>query len=311
MSPDDLQEELQFLRKNDGFTPSRVDRTDVVRLLLDVTSEGFERTRGRFVSAIDSLGDSDGSLLRDIFRLSDETTSLGALADRRRIHADRIGRSAATVADREGPALARLARALVTGRYAQSPLSLDVPEMHGGLVYEWTSTLIVIEERMWKETREHYRFMAEFDEMDFLTITRSYPAVVSTPTTGAFRVNTREASQGFNDHFWSRGGSGADSPMMRGETYDLKFKLEPSPDEAGSPMVNAYRAFHERSLLASIQVEFRGEVPSAIWRYERVSHFAQPGVPTSTNEVRLERGIASLRLRDVHGGLASGIAWRW
>jgi hypothetical protein len=311
---DDLSAELAYLRKREGFTAGRLHNVPLVAgLVLQDSDEAFGRTRSRFLSAIHSLGEPASELLLDIFALSARTEDLARLQDRRRIHARAVSRSVETVADREVPALNRLLSTLVTGAYAQSPLTVSIPEMHGGIVYETTTTMIIVENRRWKQTREHYRFVATFDEMDFLTITRSYPARAAVATDGAFRLNTRETSHGFNDHFWHRNAEGtADEPMRRGETYDLKFILDPDDVEEPQSLVNAYRAFHERSLLASIQVAFIGEKPATIWSYERVSHFAQPGEPTASNLVELDRhGVASLRLRDVHGGLVSGLAWRW
>lgn len=312
---DDLHSDLLLLRKGEGFTQRRLEQLPlVVDLLRGTPDDLFERLRSRFLSAIRSLEEAEAELLLDVFALSPETERTSRLEDRRKIHAAKIARGVDTVADREGPALQHLVSRLVTGTYAQSPLILQVPEMHGGIIYETTSTLVIVEDRKWKETREHYRFVATFDEMDFLTITRSYPARCTAFPGGAFRVNTRETSKGFNDHFWHRDPTHQqDEPMRRGETYDLKFTLAPNHSaEEQDAIVNASRAFHERSLLASIQVGFIGERPTTIWKYERVSYFDQPGNPHAGNHVPIdERGVATLRLRDVHGGLFSGIAWEW
>lgn len=311
---DDIFADLAFLRKGPGFTPARLATLRaIVDLLSQEPGEPYERLRSRFESAIHSLGQPDAALLLDVFALTDQTRSLPRLDDRRRIHAASVSRSVATVADREVPALTRLVSTLVRGNYAQSPLLIAVPEMHGGIIYETTSTLIVVENRKWARTLEHYRFVATFDEMDFLTITRSYDATTTADPTGRFRVNTRPTSHGFNDHFWHRDKAGhTDEPMRRGETYDLKFRLEPPEGAELPPMVNAYRAFHERSLHATIKIAFIGERPHTIWKYERVSHFAQPGTPTESNRVEVSSdGSVALRLRDLHGGLASGIAWEW
>ena len=311
---DDLREDLSFLRKREGFTPARLHRVPLVAgLLRQEPDEAFERTRSRFVSAVYSLGAADADLLLDVFALSERSAGIALLGERRRIHARAVGRSIETVADREIPALDRLLSKLVAGTYAQAPLTIAVPEMHGGIVYETTTTLITVENRLWKHTQEHYRFVATFDEMDFLTVTRSYPARVSVATGGAFRVNTRSTSHGFNDHFWHLDPvRTSDEPMRRGKTYELQFLLEPDGSVGPQSLVNAYRAFHERSLFASIQVAFIGEIPKTIWKYERVSHFAAPGEPSGINIVETDsNGIASLRLRDVYGGLVSGVAWNW
>lgn len=311
----DLRAELGFLRKNEGFTQARLERaTSVQEVLQENSDESFERSRSRFVSAVHSLDSSEAALLLDIFAFSPETADKATLRDRRAVHAKTISRGIDTVSAREAVALDHLTTRLVTGRFAQSPVTLHVPEMHRGIVYETTSTLVIVENRRWKETWEHYRFVAAFDEMDFLTITRSYEARASTPSSGRFRVNTRPTSRGYNDHFWHRDRARElDEPMRRGEAYDLRFKLEPPETSELSPIKLVARAFHERSLLASIQVRFIGEWPAVIWTHERVSFFDSPGESNDTNRIyRVDAdGTASLRLRDAQGGLFSGVAWEW
>ena len=312
---DDLHNDLAFLRKGEGFTQRRLEQVLLVDgLLRQSADESFERVRSRMISAIQSLDEREAALLIDIFALSPDTAPLARLHERREVHAAKIGRGIDTVANRETVALQHLVSRLVAGTYAQSPLALNVPEMHNGIIYETTSTLIVVDNRKWKETREHYRFVAAFDEMDYLTISRSYPAKATAIPGGTFTVNTRAASKGFNDHFWHRNKTGErNEPMRRGEVYDLKFTLEPeqAPEERET-IVNACWAFHERSLLASIQVGFIGQKPDTIWTYQQVSFFDQPGTPNDDNQIQLDdRGAATLRLRDLHGGLFSGIAWTW
>ncbi|WP_349902138.1 hypothetical protein [Parafrigoribacterium humi] len=312
---DDLAYDLAFLRKGEGFTQRRLEQVPLVAgLLRQAEDDSFERVRSRMVSAIGSLDEREAALLMDVFALGPDMAPLTRLQERRKAHAAKVERGIDTVANRETVALQHLVSKLVAGTYAQSPLTLDVPEMHNGIIYETTSTLIVVENRTWKETREHYRFVATFDEMDYLTISRSYPAKATAISGGAFTVNSRETSKGFNDHFWHRDTTGErNEPMRRGEVYDLKFTLEPEEAaEERDTIVNASRAFHERSLLASIQVGFLGEKPSTVWTYQQVSFFAQPGTPNDSNQIQLDdRGVATLRLRDLHGGLFSGIAWTW
>jgi hypothetical protein len=311
---DDLAEELAYLRKREGFKASRLHKVPLVaQLVRQDPDEPFERIQSRFMSAIYSLGEPEAELLLDVYALSDRTRGFATLEERRRSHACSVNRSIETIADREIPALDRLLSVLVRGTYAQSPLLVSVPELHDGIIYETTTTMITVVNRLWKNTYEHYRFVATFDEMDFLTVTRSYPARASISAGGFFRLNTRATSHGFNDHFWHLNSTrDADAPMRRGDSYDLKFLLEPEDHVETQPLVNVYRAFHERSLLASIQVVFVGERPETIWKYERVSHFAAPGELNEFNAFHLNKdGVATLRLRDLSGGLVSGLAWSW
>jgi len=313
-----LRDELGLLRKNEGFIQRRLLKTPIVDEVLRYSGDDtYERLKSRFVSAIHSLEDEDeAALLLDVFALSSETEKVGRLQARRKIHGDKIGRGIDTVAGREEAALTHLHSRLVAGTYAQSPLVLHVPEMHGGIIYEHTSTLVAIENRRWKETREYYRFANMHGELDFVTVSRSYRGWVNPAAGGDFKVNTREVpGAGWNDHFWHLDDAKTKTePMLHGEVYDLRFSVTPEDgdDDAQQPVKLASRAFHQRSLLASIQVGFIGPRPRSIWKFEQVSPFARPTEANEYNSLSLdERGVGTLRLRDVHGGLFSGIAWDW
>lgn len=313
-----LRDELGLLRKNEGFIQRRLLKTPIVDEVLRYSRDDtFERLKSRFISAINSLDDEgEITLLMDIFALSPDTESVVRLQQRRRLHGEKIGRGIDTVASREDAALTHLHSRLVTGTYAQSPLVLHVPEMHGGIIYEHTSTLIVVENRRWKETREYYRFANMHGELDFVTVSRSHRGWVAPAPGGDFKVNTRDVpGAGFNDHFWHLDDARTKTePMQHGKVYDLRFTVTPEAgdDAAQDPVMLASRAFHQRSLLASIQVGFLGPRPRSIWKFEQVSPFARPTEENEHNTLTLdERGVGTLRLRDVHGGLFSGMAWSW
>lgn len=313
-----LRHYLDWLRKNEGFVQRRLARTSVLdRVLRGTPEDTYERLKNRFISAIHSLADTDEkALLLDVFALSEETQHCPRLQHRRAIHGAKIQRGIDTVASRESAALSHLHSRLVTGTYAQSPMVLHVPEMHGGIIYEHTSSLVVVQNRRWRETRELYRFANMHGDLDYVTVTRSYEGVVHPHTNGAFKVNTRAVpGAGYNDHFWHLDAEHAKTePMRHGEVYDLRFRIEPmAGDEAAQePIKLASRAFHHRTLLASIQVGFIGEKPSSIWTFEQVSPYARPAEANEYTRTELdERGVATLRLRDVHGGLFSGVAWAW
>lgn len=313
-----LRNYLDWLRKNEGLVQRRLARSSILdRVLRGADDDTYERLKSRFISAIHSL-DEDGEpeLLLDVFALSPETEGVPRLQERRALHGSKIGRGIDTVAGRESAALDHLHSRLVTGTYAQSPLVLHVPEMHGGIIYEHTSTLIIIENRKWRETREYYRFANMIDELDWVNVTRSHDGVVTPHPGGDFKVNTRPVpGAGWNDYFWHLNDARtATEPMKADKVYDLRFKVTrpPGDSEAQDVLKLGSRAFHHRSLLASIQVGFIGEKPRSIWTFEQVSPYARPTEVNEYNRTELdERGVATLRLRDVHGGLFSGIAWGW
>ena len=74
----------------------------------------------------------------------------------------------------------------------------------------------------------------------------------------------------------------------------------------------ANRTFHARSLLATIQVRFIGEVPASIWQFTGASPFARPQAANQYNRTHIDaHGQATLTQRDVHGGLFGGFGWEW
>lgn len=311
-----LLHELSWLCKREGFVQRHLVQAPVVdEVLRGSLEDSFERLRFRFISAIHTLPDEQAALLLDIFALSDDTATVGNLLERRRMHGAKINRKIDTVASREQAALRLLHGRLITGRYTQAPLVLDVPEMHGGIIYEETNTLLVVRDRHWEATYEQYRFVNMAGELDYVTVTRSYPGVVTPDRKGAFKVNPRPVEgAGWNDHFWHLNGSHtAVEPMADEERFDLRFRITP-PEDANEPgpIKLASRAFHERSLLATIRVGFIGEHPSSIWRFINASPYARPAAADEYNAVQLdEKGTVTLVLRDVHGGLFSGFAWEW
>ncbi|TAM66483.1 MAG: hypothetical protein EPN48_15535 [Microbacteriaceae bacterium] len=192
-----LRDELARLRKNEGFIGRRLVQAPIVDEVLRGSREDtFERLKSRLLSAIQTLDDDEAVLLLDVFALSPETEDLPRLKERRQVYGKRIGRGVETVASREDAALTHLHSRLVAGTYAQSPLVLHVPEMHDGLVYEATSTLIVVENRHWKETREYYRFANLYGELDYVTITRSYDGTVVPHPRGDFKAVQRRWRSG-------------------------------------------------------------------------------------------------------------------
>src|SRR3546814_18929720 len=90
--------------------------------------------------------------------------------------------------------------------------------MHRGIIYEHTSTLIVVKDKHWRETREYYRFANMHGELDYVTITRSHEGTVRTQPTGTFKVNTRPVpGAGYKDHFWHLHDARTEpAPMMYG-----------------------------------------------------------------------------------------------
>lgn len=314
LETDDLLADLGLLRKNAGFVQRRIADAPLVReLLSDSGSNSFERLRSRFVSALHSLSEEEAELLLDVFGLSQRTAGVTGVVKRRSIYGNHNSCGVETVASREPSALAHLADRLLRGTYAQSPLTLDVPEMHDGIIYDTVSYAMLVRDRKWVSTQEYYSFTAEFEEMDFVTISRSFTAKITPHPDMQFRINTRATSHGFNDHFWSQNKlMTMDEPMRRGQQYALRFLLQPPAEDADRNLLQLTRALHARALLASFKVRFEGEPPVRIWKVDRVSFFNNPGHPHGGNLLEPdENGEIVVRLRDFHSGLFAGMAWEW
>lgn len=311
-----LHRELTLLTKREGFVQRRVAHAPILdEVLRGSLNDGFERLRHRFISAINTLPPDQAELLLDVFALSTETAEVPNLMDRRRVHGAKVDRQVDTIRTREEAVLKQLHSRLVSGRYAQSPLVLDVPEMHGGVIYEETSTLVVVKDRRWHATYEHYRFANMAGEIDYITIGRSYPGLVTPHPRGHFRVNTRSVDgAGWNDHFWHLNAARLHrEPMLDATVYDLDFRITPVPEEDEAKAVTlGSRALHHRSLLTTIQIRFEGALPVSIWKFEGASPFARPHSASEYSAVTPDQsGTVTLTLRDVHGGLFNGFGWTW
>ncbi|OHT89056.1 hypothetical protein BKG68_04180 [Mycobacteroides saopaulense] len=305
---DDLLTELLYIRKDAGFTSDRIVNASILRGMLGGDCEPFEALRERFVSAINSLADPDVTLLLSAYALTPETTNTPTLRQRRQHYGQQIGRKIDTVATREDAAIQHLRAQLLTGWYPAAPLPGRVPELHNGIVLEAIDIVTVIADRHWQQTRECYRFLALFDEMDYVTISSSYPAK-AIPEKG-FRVTTKRTGESYSHQFWHH------TPMRRGHFYDLSFTLIPDPKQAVERsnllLTEDSRAFHERTLTASFEAVFIGGKPARIWQFERLSFFERPGNPSPRQLLDFkETSSVKAHYRDLYGGLFNGVAWEW
>lgn len=301
----DLEADLLYLRKGAGVTPERVNAAGVLRLVLGGQDLSYADVRERLVSAIRSLHEADAELLMDVFALSPDTGRMRLLRERRAYYGDKVGRKAETVAAREKQAVVNLRNQLLTGWYPASPLGVRVPELHNGIVNESVRITTVVADGYWQETREHYRFLALFDEADYLRISSSFPGrpVPESP----FTVRTRRLNDSWNHDFHHAG------PMRRGHLYDLRYKLVPDPDY-GHPgrLRETSRAFHERTLTAIFETVFLGARPRTVWSFNRLSFLERPGTPTTNNQLDLKGGsTVTTQYHDLYGGLFSGMGWEW
>ncbi len=301
----DLLSDLIFMRKSAGFTAGRIVNAGTLRHVLGGADAPYNNLRDRFVSAIQSLLDPEPELLLAAYGLDPAYNDVALLRDRRAQYGATVGRKLDTIADREDAALEHLRVQLLSGWYTQSPLPVKLPEMHNGTMQEYVHVSMLLRDKKWVHTKERYRFVALFDEAEYIAISTSYDAmpIAESP----FTVKTVRVGSGYSHRFYHV------TPMVRGTTYDLRFTLRPDAEHSVSKGVaEISRAFHERTLVATIEVQFEGERPNVIWGFEGLTFFERPGDPTRSNQVVLGAdGRGRVTGRDLYGGLFSGMSWRW
>lgn len=132
------------------------------------------------------------------------------------------------------------------------------PEVHNSIVQESVEVLTVVEDGHWQQTQEHYRFLALFDEADYIRISNSFSGTVIPET--PFRIQSHRIGESYNHDFYLEKGT-----MCRGEMYDLRFTIRADSNlRNDARIMESSRAFHERTLSASFAAVFLGALPGAI-----------------------------------------------
>jgi hypothetical protein len=300
-----LLRDLQLMLRREGFTPTRVIKAPTLRQVLGGENEPFEVLRERLISAIRSLNDPEPEMLLDTFALSSETKNLLALPDRYVHYGSKVGLKIDTIRAQVAAAIENLRNQLTTGWYPKSPLPFRVPESHNGIVNEIVYVQTVVRNMKWQETRERYRFVAAFDEADYLSITSTQEGLIE--TVGDFTAERNRVGDHFDDRFYSK------EPMRRGQAYDLMFRRLPEPDVDDSyVLVGEWRGFHEPTRSAVFDVAFLGQTPQRIWRFTGLTHLQAPGEPRQSQMLKIAKNqLVRANFHDLYGGLFSGIAWEW
>jgi hypothetical protein len=163
----------------------------------------------------------------------------------------------------------------------------------------------IVRDMKWQETRDRYRFVAAFDEADYLGISSTQAGPIE--TVGAFTMERLRVDDHFEDRFYSS------EPMRRGSSYDLQFRRLPEPGAVDPYMlVGEWRRFHEPTRLATFDVAFLGKVPRLVWKFTGLAHLQSPGEPEPGQLLKLIKGqFVRARFPDLYGGLFSGVAWEW
>ncbi len=300
-----LLRDLQLLVKRDGFVPHRVAKATTLRQILGGADESYEIARERFVSAIESLREPFPQMLLEVFALTPDVENLAGLPARYEHYGARVGLKIDAVRKQVTGALDLLRNQLTTGWYPKSPLPFRIPESHNGVVNEVVLVQTVVRNTKWQETREHYRFVAAFDEADYLAISTDQDGLVE--AAGDFSVSRHRLGDHCEDRFSYK------EPMRRGDAYDLRFRRSPEPDVLDPyELVGEWRAFHEPTRIAIFEVAFLGRQPSRVWKFSGLTHFQAPGQPSDVQLLKISAAsVTRARFADLYGGLFSGVAWEW
>jgi len=309
----ELLEDLVYLRKDAGFVPERLALPTV---FLEVVHGGvsgpydesdYETLKKRLLSAIDTLVSQDAEALKVAYGLLPEYVNMPTLRARREKYGEAIHRKYDTLVARENAAINDLALTLLTARYAASPLPVGTPVLHSAALQERVEILTIVRDRMWLETRELYRLIPLMDNVGFLEISSSIPAIV-TPTCDCV-LKTKTTSNGLSHRFFYK------EPLKRGKPVELSFVMNPDPDKDGTfeyALIDSCRAFHEPTLSFKVEVVFLDIKPEIIWQYRQLPFFTRPGEPTRGQLLDLaDTSVIGAEFSDLYGGLFSGIAWRW
>lgn len=241
----DLTDDLIYMRKASGFSASRIGMAGTLGALLGGgQEEPFESLKVRFVSAVNSLAEDEAALLRAAYALESPYDHVPSIRQRREAYGQTINRGVDTVESRERESIRHLAVQLLTGWYPASPMGARVPELHGGIVTERFVHRVVVNDGYLQETHQQHRFLALFDEMDYLNIGYNDGQVLE--SLNEFTIKSRQSPGGYSQHFYSP------EPMRRGNMYTLDYKARPFlDDQERTRITESSMAFHDRVLASA------------------------------------------------------------
>jgi hypothetical protein len=303
---EELIEDLIYLRKDAGFVPERLK---IATAFVEVVGQGdadFDTLKNRLLSALDSLSEPDADCLLAAFGLLPDYAGM-KLTARREQYGALVKRKTDTLVDRENTAIKELALVLLCNRYTNAPLPASAPAYHNAALEERVEILTIVRDRLWLETRNHFRLIPLIDGAEFLEISSSIPAVI-TPTCDCV-TRTKTTPNGLTHRFIYA------EPLKRGKPVDLSFVMNPDVSQDKTlnyALLEESRAFHEPTMSFRVEVVFLGEKPEVLWQYKQLPFFTRPGEPTGANLLDSNNSsTVAAEFSDLYGGLFSGIAWRW
>lgn len=311
MNIEELVDELLLLRKEKGFTPSRALDMPTLLQVMGGNNQDFQTIKHRFISAIDVISDKElAECLLASYGLLRGYENILTLKERREKYGKIVHRKKDTLNKRERMAISDLAPILLNAYYAGAPLSSDFAIPHTGLLMEYLHIATVIVDGDFQKHIQERRIISLVDTPQgkkdgFAYHSRSKTDVK--PLFGISEVRTEHVENGsLHTLVFSE-------QLRRNRAYKLAFEEIISPENDNKKENNfAGQSFETPTLEYKQQIIFKGKIPKKVWYYKNVSDIERPGKPTSKNRLDINNhGVVEVELKQLYGGLRSGIAWEW
>lgn len=304
----DLITDLLFLRKGVGFTASRAYEASAFMDIIGGKNQIFENIKIRFTAAIRSLPDKkNAEALMVAFGLLAGYEGIALLKDRREKYGKTVKRKYDTLADRETIAIEELAIRLLTAYYSGAPLPAELPLPHGGFLLNRLSVTTFIQDRdflMHQQERKVVSLVKGAKGYEYHSNSKTKIIPIEGMT-----VETKYVKNGSIHRILFP------EPLKRGQMHKFSFDEfidEQTKKETDSNEDFAGQSFETPTLNYEQKIIFKGEKPSVIWSYDKLSRIERPGEPNDTNQLELQDdGHVRKDFTQLYGGLHSGIAWRW
>ena len=229
---------------------------------------------------------------------------ISLLKDRRAKYGKQVKRKYDTLADREIAAINELAIRLLTAYYSGAPLPAELPLPHGGYLMDYIYVTTFIQDRqfvMHQQERRAISLATGAKGFEYHSNERTQIDPID-----GIKVETRYVKNGSIHRFLFP------EPLRRGQTHTFSFQEILEEPASALEEDFAGQSFETPTLTYRQKVVFKGEKPTIIWAYDKLSRIERPGEPVDENRLEIsEGGSVQKEFIQLYGGLHSGIAWRW
>lgn len=306
---EDLITDLMYLRKGDGFTVNKARNASTFLEAIGGAGQTFDELTTRFISAICSLEeDQSVQALLVAYGLEPGYQGINSIFERRKKYGKQVRRKYDTLADREQTAIQELAVHLLLGQWVNAPLPANTPVIHGDLISKSQTVIDVISNRTQIESRETQELISLVDGVE------SYGYITNAPTSvvalEGCKAKSHPVENGIEHNLCFP------QPLKRGQIHKISFmELLPEQGENSSKAVPSEiaQAFTIPTFTYHLEITFVGQKPKVIWSYNMLSLLERPGKPEEQTQLFLKDDESTIRMTytHLHGGMFSGIAWRW